>query len=68
MHAGVQISWGTWALAGIVPGLICLITVPLILYALYPPEVCVCVSQYLPYVGHGQSHIVCVCTHAHPYV
>ncbi|KAG2450631.1 hypothetical protein HYH02_004471 [Chlamydomonas schloesseri] len=37
--AGVNISWGTWALAGLVPGLVCLICVPLILYALYPPEV-----------------------------
>jgi di/tricarboxylate transporter len=34
---GINISWGLWAMAGIVPGLICLLTVPLILYALYPP-------------------------------
>ncbi len=37
--AGINISWGTWALAGLVPGLIALISVPLILYVLYPPEV-----------------------------
>lgn len=37
---GIAISWGTWALAGLVPGLICLLTVPLILYALYPPGAC----------------------------
>lgn len=36
--AGINISWGTWALAGLVPGLICLAAVPLILYVLYPPE------------------------------
>lgn len=35
---GTTISWGTWALAGLVPGLICLVSVPLILYVLYPPE------------------------------
>lgn len=35
---GISISWGLWALAGLAPGLICLLTVPLILYALYPPE------------------------------
>lgn len=35
---GISISWGAWAMAGLVPGLICLVTVPLILYALYPPE------------------------------
>ena len=33
-----QISWGTWALAGLLPGIVCLISVPLLLYALYPPE------------------------------
>jgi di/tricarboxylate transporter len=37
--SGINITWGGWALAAIVPGLICLISVPLILYALYPPEV-----------------------------
>lgn len=36
---GKTISWGTWALGGIVPGIICLLTVPLILYVLYPPKV-----------------------------
>lgn len=35
----VQISWGTWALAGIVPGLISLALIPLIMYKLYPPEI-----------------------------
>ncbi|KAG1673950.1 hypothetical protein FOA52_015705 [Chlamydomonas sp. UWO 241] len=39
MSAGVNITWGGWALAAIVPGLICLVSVPLILYTLYPPEV-----------------------------
>jgi len=33
-----QISWGTWALAGLVPGLVCLAGVPLLLYVLYPPQ------------------------------
>lgn len=36
--AGINISWGTWALAGLVPGLVALICVPLIMYVLYPPE------------------------------
>lgn len=36
---GSTISWGQWALAGLVPGLICLATVPLILYFIYPPKV-----------------------------
>ncbi len=37
--SGVNITWGGWALAALVPGLVCLTCVPLILYALYPPEV-----------------------------
>ena len=36
---GQTITWGQWALAASLPGLICLIAVPLILYILYPPEV-----------------------------
>lgn len=37
--AQVNITWGTWALAGIVPGLVCLAVIPYILYKLYPPEI-----------------------------
>ena len=36
---GQTISWGTWAMAGIVPGLTCLLLMPLIVYVLFPPEV-----------------------------
>jgi len=36
---GVNITWGTWALAASVPGLICLMIIPLLLYKIYPPEV-----------------------------
>ena len=36
---GVEISWGTWALAALVPGLVSLGVVPWILYKLYPPEI-----------------------------
>lgn len=34
-----EISWGTWALAGLVPGVVLLVLTPLVLYVLYPPEV-----------------------------
>lgn len=37
--ANVSLSWGTWALAAIVPGLISLILVPYFLYKMYPPEI-----------------------------
>jgi len=37
--AGVNISWGSWFLAALVPGLISLILLPLIVYKLYGPEI-----------------------------
>lgn len=36
--SGIEISWNTWALASIVPGLLCLALLPLLLYVIYPPE------------------------------
>ena len=36
---GTTISWGTWALCGLVPGLTCLLLTPALLYVLYPPQV-----------------------------
>lgn len=36
---GSTISWGTWATAGLVPGLTALLLTPLLLYVLYPPEI-----------------------------
>ena len=36
---GHTITWGQWALAASVPGIICLVSVPLLLYVFYPPEV-----------------------------
>jgi len=35
----VDLTWGLWALAAIVPGLISLIVIPYILYKIYPPEI-----------------------------
>ena len=37
--AKVEISWGTWALAAVLPGLISLAIVPYLLYKIYPPEI-----------------------------
>lgn len=36
---GVQVTWGSWALAAIVPGLISLAVMPYLLYKLFPPEI-----------------------------
>jgi len=37
--ANISISWGMWALAASVPGILSLIIVPFILYKIYPPEI-----------------------------
>jgi divalent anion:Na+ symporter, DASS family len=37
MH--IDVSWGEWALAAVVPGVASLVLIPLILYKIYPPEV-----------------------------
>lgn len=34
----IDLSWGQWALAAFVPGLVCLLLTPLIIYILYKPE------------------------------
>lgn len=36
---GVEITWGNWALAAIVPGLTSLLVVPIILLKIFPPEI-----------------------------
>ncbi len=36
---GINITWGTWALAAVLPGLISLILIPLILFMLFPPKI-----------------------------
>ena len=36
---GVEISWGLWAAAASVPGLLSLLSVPLLIYRLYPPQI-----------------------------
>jgi divalent anion:Na+ symporter, DASS family len=37
MH--IEVTWGGWALAAVVPGLASLVLIPLFLYKIYPPEV-----------------------------
>lgn len=36
---GVELSWGGWALAAIVPGLISLAIIPYLVFKIYPPEI-----------------------------
>jgi DASS family divalent anion:Na+ symporter len=37
MH--IDVSWGEWALAAVVPGMASLVFIPLVLYKIYPPEI-----------------------------
>ena len=37
--AQIQLSWATWALAMLLPGLVALAVMPLVIYKLYPPEI-----------------------------
>ncbi len=37
--AGYSLTWGTWALAGLVPGLISLAVMPCVVYKLYAPAI-----------------------------
>lgn len=38
-NIGVEITWGGWAIAAIVPGLLSLIIMPYVIYKIYPPGV-----------------------------
>lgn len=35
----IPLTWGQWALAASLPGILCLIFVPYVVYKLYPPEI-----------------------------
>ncbi len=39
LEAGFTLSWGMWALAAMVPGVISLILMPYLVYKIYPPEI-----------------------------
>lgn len=36
---GIQMTWGTWFLAALLPGVLSLILIPKIIYWIYPPEI-----------------------------
>jgi DASS family divalent anion:Na+ symporter len=36
---GIQITWGSWALAASVPGILSMLIVPFVIYLVYPPEI-----------------------------
>jgi divalent anion:Na+ symporter, DASS family len=36
---GIHLTWGSWLAAAAVPGLLCFLLMPLLLYKLYPPQI-----------------------------
>ena len=36
---GLRITWASWAIAALVPGIIALIFIPLFIYTIYPPQI-----------------------------
>ncbi|OTG88322.1 C4-dicarboxylate ABC transporter [Acinetobacter sp. ANC 4558] len=38
-HSEIHLSWTTWALAMVLPGIVALAVMPIILYFMYPPEI-----------------------------
>lgn len=36
---GIEITWGTWALAALLPGLLSLLLIPYLLFKIYPPTI-----------------------------
>lgn len=38
-NSDVHLSWGTWAFAMLLPGLVAMLVMPLVIYWLYPPEI-----------------------------
>jgi len=37
--AGIELTWGSWAIAALVPGLVGIAVIPYVIYKLYPPEI-----------------------------
>ncbi|WP_416190779.1 DASS family sodium-coupled anion symporter [Neisseria sp. CCUG12390] len=38
-NSDIHLTWGTWFMAMVVPGMVALLIMPLVLYFLYPPEI-----------------------------
>ena len=38
-NSDIHLSWGTWALAMLLPGLVAIAIMPLVVYLMYPPEI-----------------------------
>lgn len=38
-QGGTHIAWGTWAIACVVPGLVCMAIIPALIYKIFPPTI-----------------------------
>ena len=38
-NSDIHLSWGTWAVAMLLPGVAAILLMPLVLYFVYPPEI-----------------------------
>ena len=50
---GIGITWGDWAMAAIVPGIIALIIMPYFIYKVYPPEIKDAWQDFFPRMGNA---------------
>src|SRR5262245_59570522 len=48
-----HLTWGTWALAMLLPGLVCMVLMPLVVYLLSPPEV----TRTPDAIAHAQQEL-----------
>lgn len=39
LDSDIPLTWGQWALAASIPGILCLVLIPFIVFKLYPPEI-----------------------------
>lgn len=51
--SGVEVAWGGWALASLVPGAVSLLIIPYVVYRLVPPEV----TDTSKARGHARKHL-----------
>lgn len=58
----IQLSWTTWAVAMFIPGMLCLVLMPIVIYLIYPPDVKVTpnaksfAQENLAEMGHVSTH------------
>ena len=58
----IQLSWTTWAVAMFIPGMLCLVLMPIVIYLIYPPDIKATpdaksfAQENLTEMGHVSTH------------